>query len=115
MMDSFQTLLSISTCTPTSRCHRAKQICFVHQVSDVRFIIQRHGRVVQVDSIKPTLKPPGCKRLKLKCDLLLSNFAFKISLRRYAMDGADGFDTVLSVHSGDAMPPVVGPGRPQLL
>jgi len=38
---------------------------------------------VQVDPIKPTLKAPGTKRLKLKYDELLSNFAFDFNLRRY--------------------------------
>jgi hypothetical protein len=38
---------------------------------------------VQVDRIKPKLKPPGTKRLKLKCDGLLLSFAFKCNLRRY--------------------------------
>jgi len=38
---------------------------------------------VQVDPIKPKLKPPGTKRLKLKCDTLLSTSAFKFKLRRY--------------------------------
>jgi hypothetical protein len=33
--------------------------------------------------MNPTLKPPGTKRLKLKCDILLSNFAFKFNWRRY--------------------------------
>jgi hypothetical protein len=37
---------------------------------------------VQVDPIKPALKAPGTKRLKLKCDEQLSNFAFKFNLRR---------------------------------
>jgi hypothetical protein len=39
--------------------------------------------------MNPTLKAPGCKRLKLKCDELLSNFAFKFNLRRYikTLDG----------------------------
>ena len=41
------------------------------------------GRAVQVDTIKPTLKPPGTKHLELKCDILLSSFAFKFHLRRY--------------------------------
>jgi hypothetical protein len=41
------------------------------------------GRAVQVDPIKPTLKPPGSKSLKVKCDVLLSNAAFKFNLRRY--------------------------------
>jgi len=38
---------------------------------------------VQVDPVKPKLKPPRDKRLKLKCDILLSNFPFKFNLRRY--------------------------------
>ena len=38
---------------------------------------------MQLDPIKPTLKVPGTKRSKLKCDKPLSNFAFKINLRRY--------------------------------
>jgi hypothetical protein len=47
------------------------------------------GRAVQVHPIKPTLKAPGTKRLKLKYVELLSNllkfclnFAFKFKLRR---------------------------------
>ena len=35
--------------------------------------------------MKPKLKPPGTKRLKLKCDILLSTFAFNFDLRRYMM------------------------------
>jgi len=38
---------------------------------------------VHVDPIKPTLKPPGTKRLKLKYEKLVSNFDFNYSLRRY--------------------------------
>ena len=43
------------------------------------------GKAVQVDPIKPkpTLKPPGTKRLKLQCVELLSTSAFKFNLRRY--------------------------------
>ena len=41
------------------------------------------GRAVQVDPIKPKLKPPGTKRLKLEYDGQLSNFGFKFNLRRY--------------------------------
>ena len=33
--------------------------------------------------MKPKLKPLGSKRWKLKCDVLLSNIAFKFNLRRY--------------------------------
>ena len=44
----------------------------------------RRGKAVQVDPIKPTLKAPATKRLKLKYDNLRSNFAFHFNLRRYA-------------------------------
>jgi hypothetical protein len=44
-----------------------------------------HGRSVQVDPMKPTLKAPGTKRLKLEHDVLLSSFAFNFNLRRYTM------------------------------
>ena len=47
------------------------------------FVDGTPGRVVQVDSMKPTLKAPGYERLTLKCDDLLSSFAFKFNLRRY--------------------------------
>ena len=40
-------------------------------------------RAVQVDPMKPMLKAPGSKRLKLKCDESLWNFAFKFNLRRH--------------------------------
>ena len=46
-----------------------------------------HGKAVQVDPIKPTLKAPGTKRLKLKFDKPLSSFAFTFNLRRYNMVG----------------------------
>ena len=38
---------------------------------------------MQVDPIKPTLKPPGTKRLKLQYDALLSNSGFDFNLHRY--------------------------------
>jgi len=38
---------------------------------------------VQVDPIKPKFIPPGTKRLKLNCDVLLSTSASKFNLRRY--------------------------------
>ena len=41
------------------------------------------GRAVQVDPMQPMLKAPGSKRLKLEHHNLLSNFAFKMNLRRY--------------------------------
>jgi len=49
----------------------------------IRSDIQCRGRAVQVDPIEPTLKAPGTKRLKLKYDVALSNFAFNFNLRRY--------------------------------
>ena len=33
--------------------------------------------------MKPTLKPPESKRLKLEHEKVLSNFAFNFNLRRY--------------------------------
>ena len=41
-----------------------------------------HGRTMLVQPIKPTLKAPGTKRLRLKCEELLSSFAFNPNLRR---------------------------------
>jgi len=38
---------------------------------------------VQLDPIKPTLTAPGTKRLKVKCNGPVANFAFKFYLRRY--------------------------------
>jgi len=35
--------------------------------------------------MKPKLKLPGSKQLKLKCNVLLSNRAFEFYLRRYSM------------------------------
>jgi len=45
--------------------------------------VPRRGTAVQVDPTKPKLKAPGPKRVKLQCDVLLSNFAFNVDLRRY--------------------------------
>jgi hypothetical protein len=42
-----------------------------------------HGRVVQLDPIKPTLKVLGTQRLRLKSEEPLSKLAFKFNLRRY--------------------------------
>jgi hypothetical protein len=36
-----------------------------------------------IDPIKPVLKPPGTKHLKLKCGMLPSTSAFEFSLRRF--------------------------------
>jgi len=42
-----------------------------------------HGKAVQLDPIKPTLKAPGSQRLKLKYGNTLSTVAVKLYLRRY--------------------------------
>ena len=42
---------------------------------------------MQVEPVKPKLKPPGAKRLKLKCDVLRLCSAFGFSLRRYTKEG----------------------------
>ena len=49
-----------------------------------------HGRAVQVNPMKPKLKPPGTERLKLQCDTLLSTSAFKTNLRRYSTGARRG-------------------------
>jgi hypothetical protein len=41
------------------------------------------GKAVQVEPMELMLEAPGPKLLKLNYDKLLSNFAFKINLRRY--------------------------------
>ena len=41
---------------------------------------------MQVDPIKPTLKAPGTKHLKLEYDELPSTVAFKLNLRRYTKE-----------------------------
>ena len=41
---------------------------------------------MQVDPIKPKLKPPGTKRLKLIYDGPVSKFAFKINFRRHTKE-----------------------------
>jgi len=43
----------------------------------------QHGRAMQVDPMKPKLKPPRTKRLKLEYDGLLSEFGFKFNLRKF--------------------------------
>jgi hypothetical protein len=60
--------------------------CAVHEC-DI-FDNAEHGEAVQVDPIKPTVKAPGTKRLKLKYDATLSKFAFKFNLRRYSTGSA---------------------------
>ena len=47
--------------------------------------VDANGWAVQVDPIKPTLKAPGTKLLKLKYGKQLSDFVFKFKLRCYTM------------------------------
>jgi len=51
--------------------------------------LRAFGRAVQLDPMKPTLKAPGSKRLKLKYGKPLSSFAFNFKLRRYALGRGD--------------------------
>ena len=56
----------------------------VHERAVARVRRWRHlGRTVQIDPMKPVLKAPGSMLLKLGNDAPLSNFAFKLNLRRY--------------------------------
>jgi hypothetical protein len=48
-----------------------------------RLLLPRQGRALQVDPMKPTLKPPGSQRGNLEHEKLLSNFAFNFNLCRY--------------------------------
>ena len=49
--------------------------------------------------MKFMLKAPGTKRLKLKCDTLLSSFALKFNLRRYMSADYETVDTLDEVHN----------------
>ena len=69
MISCFQTLVS------TRNLRHYDAVCADHE---------HRCKVGQVDPIKPNLKPPGTKRLKLKCDILPSTSAFKFNLRRYS-------------------------------
>jgi hypothetical protein len=59
----------------------------VHEAIAVGRARPRHGphegRAMPIDPNKLKLKPPGTKRLKLNCDVLLSTSAFNFNLRRY--------------------------------
>ena len=62
---------------------RARNLCDGGSVAYTTLRVVPPGEAVQLDPIEPTLKAPGTKRLKLKCDELLSSFASNINLRRY--------------------------------
>ena len=67
-------------------------------VEDICMSVERlawakaNGEAVQVDPIKPKLKPLGSELFELKCDVLLSNLVFESNLRRYRT-GAGGART----------------------
>jgi hypothetical protein len=44
--------------------------------------------------MKHKLTPPRSKRLKLRCVVPLSHFAFKFNLRRYSVGPGSGHDAV---------------------
>ena len=101
-------------CPPPHR-HAILNYCFLSQAAsyDVasnvcrslapgRHLLSHRGRAVQVDPVKPKLKLPGIKRLKLKCHVLLSSFAFKFKLRRYT--AVDSVDDVLTSRAADLRP-----------
>ena len=58
------------------------------------------GRAVQIDPMKPTLKAPGTKRLKLQYDEPPSNFAFKFISRRYTGGAWGGAGAGMDDRSG---------------
>jgi hypothetical protein len=60
------------------------------------------GEAVQVDPIKPVLKPPETKRLILKYDEPLSNFAFKFNLRHYNLVRKWGIEACGYYHEAGA-------------
>jgi len=70
---------------------------------------------VQVDPIKPKLKPPRTKRLRLKYDEVPSNFAFKFNLRRYNTGpGQAPGVVVMGICDGDELVGGTGHGLPRL-
>jgi hypothetical protein len=59
----------------------------------------RDGRAVQVNPIKPMLKAPGTKRLKLEYAQQLTFFAFRFNLRCYTMGRSSALWTRSATHS----------------
>ena len=89
-MFCFQVLLSIPTWAATSGggAHRAEAVAPHQEPAADHTGGVDEGEAVQVDPMKPKLKPPGPKRLKLECAILLSTSAFKSNLGRYMKGGA---------------------------
>jgi hypothetical protein len=57
--------------------------------------------------VKPKLKPPATKHLKLKCDVLLSISAFDFNLRRY--DKAEAETQLVDVRQVSILAPIPCP------
>jgi len=53
------------------------------RAEELRAAQRAQGEALQNHPVTPKLKPPGTKRLRPKCDILLSTFAFKFKLWRY--------------------------------
>jgi hypothetical protein len=69
---------------------------------------------VQIDPIKPKLKPPGTQRLKLEHDGLLSNFGFRCNLSRYIEEGEGAGADIKPAAAAAAAGQDVFPGRETL-
>jgi hypothetical protein len=92
MMERFQTLFFRFQFAPLQLgiIARHPPVCFALMATIYAgygymmvWVPKQQGGAVQVDPVKPTLKARISERLKLRCDDLLSNFAFKFNLRRY--------------------------------
>ena len=66
------------------------------------------GRAVKVDPMKPMLKPPRTKHLKLKCDVLLSTFALKFNMRHCSWTDGGTYDPCTHISSNVLTNSVVG-------
>jgi len=65
------------------------------------------GMAVQVEPMKPLLKAPGTKRLKLEYDELLSSFAFKFNVRRYTLESTTTYSVATRSTAGAPAAPAV--------
>jgi hypothetical protein len=72
----------VDECKPLPAGRLLRRAVIHHQAAGL-------GRAVQVDPINPALKGAGTKRLKVKCDILLSTFPFHFDLRRYSWADVD--------------------------
>jgi len=77
----------VNKCKPLRSGHERRAAADLHPRGRAAHLAAP-GRAVQVDPIKPMLKAPGTKRLKLNGNELHSNFAFKFNMRRYSLDSA---------------------------